>query len=62
MDNLKYLIAGALAPFFWLVVLGGTLWAIRRFFPRAEAILFASPLTGLRRLWQAIRTSRRHRE
>lgn len=61
MDGWQYAIGGALAPFFWLIVLGVTLWAIRRYFPRAEAILFASPLTGLRRLWQAIRGDRRPR-
>jgi len=59
VDDWKYLVAGALAPFFWLIVLSVALWAIRRFLPGAEAILFASPVTGLRRLWRAIQATRR---
>ena len=61
MDGWQFAIGGALAPFFWLGVLSVSLWAVRRWFPRAEAILFASPLTGLRRLWQAGREALRHR-
>lgn len=56
---MKYFIAGVIQPFFWLIVLSLALWATRKWFPRAEAILFASPLTGLKRLVQAIR-QRRH--
>lgn len=60
--DLARFLAAALAPFVWLAVLGVLLWATRRFFPRAELILFASPLTGLRRLWRALREGRPPRE
>ncbi len=59
MDGWQFAIGAALAPFFWLVVLSVGLWAVRRYCPGAERILFASPATGLRRLWQAIREARR---
>jgi hypothetical protein len=56
---MKYFLAGFLQPFFWLIVLSIALWLTRKWFPRAESILFASPLTGLKRLAQAIRPRRR---
>jgi hypothetical protein len=56
---MKYFLAGLLQPFFWLIVLSVALWLTRKWFPRAESILFAPPLTGLRRLVQAIQQRRR---
>jgi hypothetical protein len=56
---MKYLLAGIIGPLFWLLVLSAALWFTRRFLPRAESWLFASPLTGLKRLARAIRL-RRH--
>ncbi len=58
---MKYFVAALIAPFFWLVVLSVSLWLVRRFLPRAEPILFADPITGLHRLWQAIRAALRRR-
>lgn len=58
MDAIKYAIGAALAPLFWLVILSVSLWIVRRWFPRAEAILFASPVTGLRRLLRELRAIR----
>lgn len=37
---MKYFLAGALAPFFWLFVLSVSLWLTRKLFPRAESWLF----------------------
>ena len=56
---MKYLLAGILGPLFWLLVLSTALWLARRYCPRAEAILFSSPLTALKKLVQAIRERRR---
>lgn len=58
MDGMKYALGALLAPLFWLVVLSVSLWIVRRWFPRAEAILFASPVTGLRRLLRELRAIR----
>jgi hypothetical protein len=58
MDAIKYAIGAALAPLFWLVILSVSLWIVRRWFPRAEAILFASPITGLRLLLRELRAIR----
>ncbi len=59
---MSYFLAGVLRPFFWLIVLSISLWAVRKCFPRAEKYLFgpAFPTIGLavRRLVRAIR--RRH--
>ena len=61
LNGWQFAIGGALMPFFWLIVLSVALWIVRRWFPRAEAILFASPTVGLRRLWRAIREARHRR-
>ena len=52
---MKYIIAGALAPFFWLVVLAVALWVTRRLFPRAESWLFAPLGVTVRRAVQHLR-------
>lgn len=57
---MKYFLAGALAPFFWLIVLGSALWLTRKLFPRAESWLFAPLGVTVRRCWQAL-TRGRHR-
>lgn len=62
MDTMKFAIGGLLAPFFWLIVLSVALLAVRRWFPRAEAVLFASPMVGLRRLLRALRAAPRRLE
>lgn len=56
---MKYVIAGALAPFFWLLVLGLALWLVRRLFPRAESWLFAPLGVTVRRAAQHLRSRRR---
>lgn len=53
---MKNLIAGLLAPFFWLIVLSLSLWVTRRFFPRAESWLFAPLTVTLRRAWRELRS------
>lgn len=40
METSHWLLAGLLAPVFWWLVLSPILWFVRRFFPRAEKILF----------------------
>ncbi len=35
------LLAGVISPLFWLTVMGGSFWLVRRFFPKAEFWLFA---------------------
>lgn len=39
-DWLRYLVAGIVGPFFWLVLLAVILWIVRRFFPKWEKFLF----------------------
>lgn len=46
----SYLIGGALAPFFWFLILGLTLWAVRRFAPRLERPLFSDMFSGASKL------------
>ncbi len=54
-------IGAALVPLFWLLALATALWATRRFFPRAERVLFDPLTTVLRRALRRIRAGR-HRE
>lgn len=37
-------LAGALQPIFWLLTLSVALWAVRRWFPRHEKVLFSNVL------------------
>lgn len=46
-ERVGYLIGGALAPFFWLIILAVALAIVRRFVPSAERILFANFLGKL---------------
>lgn len=39
--GMSYLIAGALGPIFWFIVLGTALWLVRKFTPKWERWLFA---------------------
>jgi hypothetical protein len=59
---MKYLLAGIIGPLFWLLTLSTALWMVRRYWPRAESILFASPLTLLRRAHRAIQAARHRSE
>lgn len=54
----KYLIAGVLGPLFWLIVLSVSLWIVRRYFPRAERILWSKPTDWPRMLREALRALR----
>jgi hypothetical protein len=58
---MKYMLAGLIAPFFWLIVLSAALWATRRFLPRAESWLFAPLGVTVRRAWRAMTAARRPR-
>jgi hypothetical protein len=53
--ELKYLIAGLIGPFFWLIVLSVCLWLTRKLFPKAESWLFAPLSVTVRRVLRAIR-------
>lgn len=55
----KYLVAGILAPFFWLIVLGVSLWLVRKLAPSWERVLFSKPTDWPRMLREALR-NRRH--
>ena len=69
MVELKYFIAGAVAPILWAVVLALLLWLCRRLFPTWERALFG-PYEGawyalgvnLGKLVHQVRTSHRRRE
>lgn len=39
-ESLKYLVAGVMAPLFWVLVFAVPLWLTRKLFPRAEKYLF----------------------
>lgn len=54
---MKYLIAGLLQGLFWWLVLGLALWLTRRYFPRAEAWLFAPVTQAIGRCWRALRAA-----
>lgn len=56
---MKYLVAGFLAPFYWLIVMSVSLWLIRKFKPKWEPILFGSITAAMRRLWRALRAGLR---
>jgi hypothetical protein len=51
---MSYLIAGVLAPLFWLLVLSVSLWLVRRYVPGAESWLFAPLCVTVRRSWRAL--------
>lgn len=50
----KYLIAGIIAPFFWLIVLSISLWLVRRFCPGWERVLWSKPTDWPRMLREAL--------
>lgn len=54
----KYLIAGLLGPLFWLIVLSVSLWLVRRYFPKAERVLWSKPTDWPRMLLTALRVRR----
>lgn len=53
------LLGFSLVPILWGVILGLVLWVCRRWFPRAEPVLFGSVTGLLRRLIRSVRASRR---
>lgn len=55
---MKYMVAGFLAPLFWLLVLSLALWLTRRYLPKAESWLFAPLSVTVRRAIRHLRHPR----
>lgn len=56
--SIKYVLAGLIAPLFWLIVLSTALWLTRKFWPSAESWLFAPLSQTIARAWRALTTGR----
>lgn len=63
MDRLwPYLLGGFLNMLFWPLVLGLCLWLTRRYFPRAERVLFGGVGEGFIALLRTARVRRPFRQ